>query len=103
MSRLLLTSLGAAFLAAQALPAGAGPAFCAERAQIAERLQGKYSEQLVGGGMQNANGLVEVWTSATGNTWTILMTRPDGISCVMATGTDWYSRPYEIEPAGTAG
>jgi hypothetical protein len=90
-------------LAIQALPAAGGPAFCAERGKIAERLTAKYSEQLVGGGMQNANGLIEVWTTSTGNTWTILMTRADGISCVMATGTNWYSQDPEVAPAGIAG
>jgi hypothetical protein len=53
--------------------------------------------------MQNANGLIEVWTTSTGNTWTILMTRADGISCVMATGTNWYSQDPEVAPAGIAG
>jgi hypothetical protein len=90
-------------LAAQTLSAQATPAFCAERSQIAERLSANYSEQMTGGGMQSANGLIEVWTSPTGTTWTILMTRPDGISCVMATGTDWQTRPYDLSAAGVAG
>jgi hypothetical protein len=103
MSRLLIPPLLAVTFAATALPATAQTNYCAERTQIAERLASGYSEQLVGGGMQNQNGLIEVWTTPSGNTWTILMTRPDGISCVMATGTDWYSRKPAIEPAGVAG
>jgi hypothetical protein len=80
--------------------ARATPAFCAERARIAERLETEYSEQLVGGGMQSQTGLIEVWAATTGATWTILMTRPDGTSCVMATGTDWVT-PKPV-PAGEA-
>jgi hypothetical protein len=101
MSRrsLLPLTAGAALLAAPAL----AQTYCAERTAIAERLTAGYAEQLVGGGMQSADGLIEVWTTATGATWTILMTRPDGISCVVATGTDWYSRKPEIETAGVAG
>ena len=103
MSRQSLPAMLLAGLAVQSLPAAAGTTFCAERTQLAERLESKYSEQLVGGGMQSQNGLIEVWTTTTGTTWTILMTRPDGVSCVMATGTDWYSRKPEMQPAGIAG
>lgn len=103
MSRLHLIPLLLAAVPAQVAPAAAGQTFCAERTQIAERLTSKYAEQLVGGGMQSADGLLEVWTTTTGATWTILMTRPDGVSCVMATGTDWYSRVPEMKPAGTTG
>jgi hypothetical protein len=90
-------------VAAVAAPAVAGGTYCAERSQIAERLTSGYSEQLVGGGMQSQNGLIEIWTTPAGETWTILMTRPDGISCVMASGTDWYSRQPELIPEGVTG
>jgi hypothetical protein len=103
MSRPILTVLLGAGLAFQSLPATAGPAFCAERTQIAERLTTAYSEQLAGGGLQSSNGLIEVWTTETGSTWTILMTRPDGISCVMATGTNWATHEPAILPSGVAG
>lgn len=103
MSRLYLSPLVLAALASVPMPATAGPAFCAERTQIAERLTTAYAEQLAGGGLQSSNGLIEVWTTETGSTWTILMTRPDGISCVMATGTNWATREPAILPSGVAG
>jgi hypothetical protein len=79
-------------VALMCLPSHAGPAFCAERAQIAERLESRYSEQLMAGGLQSQDGIIEVWTQPDGETWTILLTHPDGVSCVMATGTMWYTQ-----------
>lgn len=103
MSRLNSLSLALALTGLTAAPVQAGPTFCAERAQIAERLETRFAEQLVGGGLQSQDGVVEIWTTATGATWTILMTRPDGVSCVMATGTDWFSRKFQALPEGVAG
>ena len=103
MSRPVFSIALAAGLAIQSLPAGAAPAFCAERTQIAERLTTAYAEHLTSGGLQSSKGLIEVWTAADGATWTILMTRPDGISCVMATGTNWATHKPELRPAGVTG
>lgn len=72
--------------------------YCTARADLAEALATKYSEQPVGGGMQGPDGLIEVWASAEGATWTILMSRADGMACVVATGTDWFSE--KPKPAG---
>jgi hypothetical protein len=85
---------GARFVrpAAPVAPTVAAPApavFCASRAEIAARLSGQYAEELAGGGWQGAQGFVEVWTSLGGETWSLLMTRPDGSSCVIATGMQW--------------
>lgn len=73
---------------------------CFARDRLVANLAATYSEHLAGGGLQSATGLIEVWTTATGSTWTILMTRPDGISCVMATGTDWATHKPAAAPAG---
>jgi hypothetical protein len=93
---------GARFIrpAAPVAPVIVAPApavFCASRAEIAARLAGEYSEALAGGGMQGPQGFVEVWTSVGGGTWSLLMTRPDGSSCVIATGMQWQ---VILPPAG---
>ena len=62
---------------------------CAPRDVLVERLSGSYGENFSGGGLQNAEAVFEVWTSEVDGTWTILMTRADGVSCIMAAGTDW--------------
>ena len=62
---------------------------CVPRDALIERLESKYGEQYAGGGLQNAERVFEVWFSKGDGSWTILMTRADGLSCIMASGTNW--------------
>ena len=62
---------------------------CAERASVVDKLAVKYGEAFSGGGLQSAESIFEVWHSEEKGTWTILMTRADGVSCIMASGTNW--------------
>jgi len=97
--------LGAALLfglAGQSPPAYA-QSLCFARDQLTKRLAGKFSEVLRGGGFRNAQSILEVWTSANGATWTLLITRPDGVSCVVATGTEWHVAPDTPKMAGVSG
>jgi len=89
MSRLtaLLGSLGTALLA---LPALADePAICADRAVVAQRLAKDFSENPVAMGITNSGNVIEVFSAGTGDTWTIVMTLPNGKSCLMAAGEGW--------------
>ena len=73
------------------LPAHA--AGCAKRDKMVERLQTRYSETLTGGGLQatrSAQTIVEVWSSKETGTFTVILTTPEGLACVVATGTDWF-------------
>ncbi len=74
---------------------------CASRDQVVDRLEMKYGEAFSGGGLRNAESVFEVWLSEEKGTWTILMTRSDGISCIMASGTNW--REGIKVPAGVPG
>lgn len=62
---------------------------CAQRQLVIEKLEVGYGEAFAGGGLQNAQHIFEVWFSQEKGTWTILMTRADGVSCIMASGTNW--------------
>ncbi len=62
---------------------------CGPRDQVINRLSANFGEVFSGGGLQNDSAVFEVWISEDESTWTILMTRPDGMSCIMAAGTDW--------------
>jgi hypothetical protein len=73
---------------------------CAERAVVIQRLTEAYGEGQLGAGLQQ-NTIVEVWVSDETGTWSALQTRPDGTSCIVASGTDW--RAGEIKPAGVPG
>lgn len=79
-------------------------AACATRDIVVERLSSGYGESFQGGGLQSSNKVFEVWYSEEDGTWTILMTKSDGISCVMASGTDWRAPlPSDKVPAGIPG
>lgn len=74
---------------------------CGQRDAVVNKLSGKYGEAFSGGGLQNAESVFEVWLSEEKGTWTILMTRADGVSCIMASGTNW--REGIKIPAGIQG
>ena len=77
---------------------------CAERDSVVEKLETGYGEAFAGGGLQNSSRVFEVWMSEEKGTWTILMTRSDGMSCIMATGTNWRDgAPVTKTPAGIPG
>ena len=90
---------------ALASPALAGN--CASRAAVVERLETKYAEELAMAGLQTASDtgtVVEVWASSETGTFTILVTQPNGITCIVATGTDFFSATGRPEgPKGVAG
>lgn len=76
---------------------------CAEREDLIENLSKRYGETFAGGGLQNPKSILEVWYSAEKGTWTVLMTRADGRSCIMASGTNWRDSTEVKLPAGIPG
>jgi hypothetical protein len=61
---------------------------CEARSKLIEQLAQKYKETSVAMGLANGK-LLEVLTNATGDTWTIIVTSPEGLSCLVATGEGW--------------
>ncbi len=59
---------------------------CVERVDLLNRLASEYGEELIQVKMMEEHGLLEVLKSRTKGTWTLLLTKPGGISCVLATG-----------------
>lgn len=94
------TALALATLLAAARLEAAEQPVCAARTDLANRLDALFSERPAAIGLDAAGKLVEVFASPDGSTWTMLATRPDGISCVVATGRFWQVR---TPPAGEAG
>ena len=60
---------------------------CAPREIVVGRLADKYGETRQSIGLGANNSVIEVYASTETGTWTILMTMPNGISCLMATGS----------------
>ncbi len=89
--------LGAA-LTTIATAATAQQAPCESRSKLIEKLAENYNESSVAVGIANGGKLVEVLTTDGGSTWSIIMTSPAGISCLVAAGEGW--RKLAPAPAG---
>ncbi len=86
-----------------AIPAHADEAKdCASRSQIVERLKDHYSERLTAGGL-NEGSMLEVWASDETGTFTVLRTNAEGLTCIVATGTDWFAARDTGAPLGVKG
>ena len=62
---------------------------CVQRADMLNGLDGYYTEAPSAMGLSNNGGVVEVLTSPEGKTWTIIVTLPNGTSCLIAAGENW--------------
>ena len=93
------------FIGAIVLTLPAYAANCANRDTVVDRLQSRYSENFSGGGLQmrsSGQTFVEVWSSENTGTFTILLTTPEGMACVVATGTNWHQMVPEETAQGSA-
>lgn len=64
---------------------------CESREAVLDFLSSKYSEAPVAMGMSKDGGLVEILTSGPGATFTIIVTAPNGLTCMVAAGDSWES------------
>ncbi|MGC3938036.1 hypothetical protein ACOTTU_09510 [Roseobacter sp. EG26] len=87
------------------IPPPAAAANCGPREAVIEKLKSKYAEHFTAGGLQTtrtSQTIVEIWSSPDTGTFTVLLTNPNGVSCVVAAGTDFFEGS-EISPVeGTA-
>ncbi|MHA1528818.1 MAG: hypothetical protein ACTSVG_07345 [Alphaproteobacteria bacterium] len=100
MKRALMTTLVLAAVASVALPPDPARAqmVCGKRADIISQLSEKYGETRRSLGVSEGSRVVELYASDETGSWTILMTNPQGIACMMAAG-----QAFEIEPVKAAG
>ncbi len=70
---------------------------CRPHDDVLAHLAQKYDEVPVAIGVTNKGGLVEVLTTGDGDTWTIIVTTPQGISCLVAAGEGWRRVP-RVDP-----
>ncbi len=66
---------------------------CTERKAAIRHLQGKFSEAPVAMGLTNTGEVLEVLTSDAGRSWTMLITMPNGTTCLVAVGEAWKTIP----------
>lgn len=86
--------LAAVFAGSWTLPAIAQQELlaCSSHDEMVDVLARRYSEQPRAIGLANPSAVIEIFTSEAG-TWTILLTRPDGASCIVSAGDSWEESP----------
>ncbi len=85
----LVSLPGLATASSSASQGGSGTPICGSRTELVGKLKNQYSERPVAGGLATNGGILEVLASPNGNSWTIVLTMPDGTSCLVAAGKNW--------------
>lgn len=74
---------------------GAQARQCDERERVLTHLAKKYQEAPVAVGLTSGGGLIEVLSTGSGETWTIIVSNPDGVSCLVAAGEGWRKLEFD--------
>ena len=90
------------FLAAMATAAGAQgmPMQCYPREEVVAHLADKFGETAHGMGLAANNTVLEVFVSDASGTWTIAVTLPTGVTCLVASGRGWDGTVAAPQPKG---
>ena len=104
MSKELFIALSLGFAGVLAFPhvAPAQQASCAERALVVELLQARFGELRQGIGLSENNTVFEVFASSETGSWSILVTLPNGMTCLAASGENWEATGQKIPQPGEA-
>ena len=99
MVRYLAAILGALLIGWGAFSSSAqAQTVCGERKAIVASLEKTFSEAPVSMGLGSNGAIIEVFASPF-RTFTIILTRPDGVACVMAAGENWEDLPKRLAGA----
>jgi hypothetical protein len=101
MFRIALITTAAAMLVA-VQPASAQQLACTNRSEVVSHLSSEYSEEPVALGLANNGGVIEILSSKAGKSWTIILTMPNGVACMIAAGESWESLPRILKAGPTA-
>lgn len=92
MNRYILVlslGVGAILVSTQSMQAQAESGSCAPHESVVEQLAQKYGETRQSFGLAQNAQVVELFASLETGSWTIIITRPTGISCMVAAGQNF--------------
>jgi hypothetical protein len=89
-------AVGSCFFSTKAL----AQQICGAHPLVSDNLQQAYAEAPVSMGVTVGGAVVEVFASQNG-TWTLVITQPNGVSCLIAAGQDWETLPKLVADQGT--
>lgn len=76
-------------------------AACGPVHDVAKHLKDEYNEELVGYGIdKNGTGITMMFASPGGQTYTMAAVTPQGVACLIATGSRWTAKPPKPEGEG---
>ena len=94
MSKLVfLIFLGILLTISLTIPALPAEMQCGKRSEFISELERKYDEVPRFLGITQAGDIIEIFTAPKGLTWTLVVTVPDGVSCLIGAGSDWTEIP----------
>ncbi|MEQ9015935.1 MAG: hypothetical protein RLO38_15605 [Roseovarius confluentis] len=73
---------------------------CGARDAVIERLAERYGESRQSIGMAPEGRVVEVFASLESGTWTITVTMPNGMTCLVASGQSYENLDEPLRPTG---
>jgi hypothetical protein len=97
---LFALSLGFAALILTAQAARAEPQQCGARDAVIARLSTGYGETRRSVGLAANNAVLEVFASDTTGTWTVTVTLPTGMTCLVASGDNYQTLAAAPQPPG---
>ena len=62
---------------------------CASHEAVRKQLEQRYAEAPIAMGLANSGNLLQVFAAEDGVSWTVVLTQPDGTSCIAASGRYW--------------
>ena len=89
MQKLMLTLMIGFGLCMFASSSSAQNMRCADRNEVIDKLHKKYGETRQSIGINRTSGVVETYASHETGTWTILLTLPNGQTCMIAAGENY--------------
>ncbi len=66
---------------------------CMSHDELARRLHERFQEVQVANAISNNGALVELYATSDHSSWTLAMTRPGEMSCVLVAGEAWHQFP----------
>jgi hypothetical protein len=95
MSRIAFMTAAAVATLTFAGAAVAATPVCSARNDILAKLANAYHEQPASVALTSDGHLLEVLKSDNAKTWSILLTAPNGVSCLVAAGESWQDKDQD--------
>ncbi|MGV6805169.1 MAG: hypothetical protein ACWA49_13285 [Ruegeria sp.] len=96
--RLFQMTMGLGIMALAAQQVQAQSPNCAPRPDVLQRLAETYGETRRGIGVARQGSVMEVFASDDTGTWTITVTLPDGLTCLVAAGEAYEALAEALPP-----